>query len=386
MTARPGGGWDGCHAAGLRRLRRPGRTSRPRAVLPVLASAGRAGRQAVLPALRPAAGPAARHRTVRALLAGVHQLRASGAGQGEQPVSALPARDRRAGRPADLPALRAARPAARGHRLVWALFSAPSWQEATSALPVLRSGAPPRRSGVVLGVLAAQPGPAFCPGREPHRLPGRPAGVAAGVHRRAGRPVLCRPRLHDDQHTRAAAGRRAPQPPPAPARTRSPPGTVDGLPGPCPGGLLHRASPRAAHRSSRAAGGRAAPAAHRRHPRALAPDRGLLRRVHAASTAARSPSRHATAQRPHHRDRPGHRARPSPVPDRRTRQARLGAGRRARHRNVPRRAARSPQASADRAAPVLRFRPNPAGPARRPDPRPVRPRTARVPRSDPDHR
>ena len=144
---------------------------------------------------------------VRRLLAGVRGLRASGPVDGHDPVPGLPARSPPAGSPARLPEVRPARPAARGHRMVRALLTPPAGQAAAPRLPRLRRTAAPRRTGPVLALLAAPPGPPVRPGLEPGRPVAAAAGLAGRFHRPSRGPARPRPRLHHDHRAGPAAGR-----------------------------------------------------------------------------------------------------------------------------------------------------------------------------------
>jgi hypothetical protein len=307
------------------------------------------------------------------MLAGLRGLRAPGPVEGHGPVPGLPARSAPAGGPAGLPEVRPARPAARGHRVVRALLAPPPGQAAAPYLQRLRRAAAPCRTGLVLAVLAASPGPPVRPGLEPRRPAAEPAGLAGGLHRSSRGSARPCPRLHHDHRAGPTAGRRAPRPSAGRPGACPPPRTVDGLPRPRLGGLLHRPGPGAADRPGRAARRRAAPAAHRRRSRAAAPGRRVVCRVHAPGPGTGPAGRHHATGRRDDRDRAGDRPRPRPVHGRPSRQARLGARRRARHRGVPGHPAQGPQAPADSAPPVLPLRPGPEDRPRRPDTRAVPP-------------
>ena len=278
--------------------------------------------------------------------------------------------------------MRPARPAARGHRVVRALLAPPPGQAAAPRLRRLRRTAAPCRAGPVLTLLAASPGPPVRPGLESRRPAAEPAGLAGRLHRPSCCPARPRPCLHHDHRAGPAAGRRAPRPPAGRSGACPPPRAVDGIPRPGPGGLLHRPRAGAPDRRGRAARRRAAPAAHRCRPRAAAPGRRVVRRVHAQGQGTGPAGRHRAPGRRDDRDRAGDRPRPRPVHGPLSRQARLGAGRRARHRGVPGHPAQGPQAPADGAPPVLPLRPGPEDRARRPDPRAVRQAARRIHRPD----
>ena len=266
--------------------------------------------------------------------------------------------------------------------MVRALLTAPPGQAAAPHLQRLRRTAVARRSGPVLALLAASPGPPVRPGLEPRRPAAAPAGLAGRFHRPSRGPARPRPRLHHDHRAGPAAGRRAPRPPAGHTGTRPPPRAFDGFPRPGAGGLLHRPGPGAADRPGRTARRRTAPAPHRRRPRTAAPGRRIVRGVHAPGQGTRPAGRDQAPGRRDDRDRAGNRPRPRPVHGRLSRQTRLGAGGRARHRSVPGHPAQRPQTPADGTPPVLPLRPGPEDRAHRPDPRAVRQAARRIHRPD----
>jgi hypothetical protein len=313
-----GGGRDGQAATRLRRLRRADRPVEPAALLPLPAPTQRASRQAALLRLRPAAGPAARHRPLRPVLPGVPALRASGAGSLGHAVPRLPPPGRAARRPTALPALRPPR------------LSPPGTPAGVA--PARGRGRPSSHRGSAPGAVgcggtpgsgcARRAGSATPSGRSSVASTWPPGWLPEGSSRPAGwtpssptwprgtasaGPARCSPRWAGCWRPSRPAG-------PGGAGGRPPTGPLDGVAGPRPGGLLHRPPPGDRDRPGRAAGRHAAPTPHRRRTRPAAAGGGGVCRLLAASPGACPPGRHPPAQRPHHRGGPGHRARPRPLP------------------------------------------------------------------------
>ncbi len=191
-------GVHGKEAAGLRRVRRASRHHRPRALLPVLAEDHRGRGQDDVPQVREAAGPSARYRAVRAVLAGLHAVRPPGPPPRGHLVPGLPAQGPAGRGPAALPAMRPGGISAGGYRLVRPVFAAPPAERPASGVRAMRAGQTARGAGVVLGVLAAPSRTALRPGRSPGRPAHRPAWLAGRLHRAPGRRERARPGLHDD--------------------------------------------------------------------------------------------------------------------------------------------------------------------------------------------
>jgi len=128
----------------------------------------------------------------------------------------------------------------------------------------VRATATSRRSGLVLGVLAAPPRTAVPRRRESHRPLARTTALLGDLigHLATGAfPVL---RLRHDRPPGQTAGGRAPQPPPGLAGADPHSRPVHGVTGPRAGDRLHRAWAGTGQRPRQTALGRASPTPHRR--------------------------------------------------------------------------------------------------------------------------
>ena len=197
---------DGQEAAGLRRVRRPGRDHRPRALLPVRAEDPRGRREGGLPGLREAAGPAGRRPAGASLCSRCcrecgHPVRRTGG----HLVPGLPAQGPAGG--AQRPCPRCGRPGYLREATGWCGPCSRPRQPKDPPRACAQCGQVKRHEGAgdVLGLLAAPPGPALRRRRSPGRPARQPAGLAGRVHRPPGRGARPGPRLPPDHRPGPAA-------------------------------------------------------------------------------------------------------------------------------------------------------------------------------------